>query len=175
MDIASVFNIAAKDYDATRKKYISCFDDLYGVALDCVPYRKNDYFKVLDLGAGTGLFSAIVRNSFPSCEMTLTDISNEMLEKAKERFSNHERINFIQHDYINEQIHGKFDVVISALSLHHSTQKELSSIFGKLFLCLNAGGIFINADQILGRNPEIETAYEEAWLNQAKSNGCTEL
>ena len=34
MNIAEVFNSAAKDYDATRKKYIACFDDFYCVAMD---------------------------------------------------------------------------------------------------------------------------------------------
>jgi tRNA (cmo5U34)-methyltransferase len=171
--IASVFNVAAKDYDATRKKYITCFDDFYGVAIEQIPFSKSDTFKVLDLGAGTGLFSSLVKELFPNCEITLTDISDEMLDKARIRFKGHENIHFIQNDYINEPIPDEYDIVISALSLHHSTSNELKSIFGKLFICLKSGGIFINADQILGRTPEIEKVYEASWLEQAKAKNCT--
>jgi len=174
LSIARVFDVAADDYDATRKKYISCFDDFYGVAIQQIPYAKLDSFKLLDLGAGTGLFSALVKSAFPECQITLTDISADMLEKAKERFFGVEGFSFIEHDYINEEILGKFDVVVSGLSLHHSTESELASVFGKVYSCLKKGGTFINADQILGRTPEIEKKYEEAWLKQAKLKGCTE-
>ena len=53
MDIAKIYNVAAEDYDATRRKYISCFDDFYGVAISQIPYERDDHFRVLDLGAGT--------------------------------------------------------------------------------------------------------------------------
>ena len=174
MKISKVFDVAAKDYDATRKKYITCFNDFYGVAIEQIPFSNGDEFTVLDLGAGTGLMSALVREMFQNCEITLTDISGEMLDKAKERFSGYDKVNFIQHDYINEVIPGKYDVVISALSLHHSTEEELNSTFDKIFSCLNSDGVFINADQILGGTPELEKAYEIAWLKQAKAMDCTE-
>lgn len=173
MSIASVFDVAAQDYDATRKKYITCFDDFYGVAIAQIPFSEDDDFKVLDLGAGTGLFSALIKGVFPNCEVTLTDISSEMLLKAKERFAGNSDVNYIQNDYINETIPGEYDVVISGLSLHHSTQSELQSIFKKLYSCLKTNGVFINADQILGRTSDIEKAYEVAWLKQAKEKKCT--
>ncbi len=174
MNIATVFDIAAKDYDATRKKYISCFDDFYGIAIEQIPYKTEDSFKVLDLGTGTGLLSSLIKNVFPSSEITLTDISGEMLEKAKQRFKNTDSVSFIQNDYINENIPGSYDVIISALSLHHSTEKELLSVLIKLSSALKSGGTFINADQILGETPEIEKTYEETWLSQAIASGCTE-
>ncbi len=173
MNIAGVFDVAASDYDITRKKYISCFDDFYGVAVEQIPHKKSDSFSILDLGAGTGLFSALVKEVFPACKLTLTDISTEMLKKAKERFHGLENIDFVVHDYINEEFSGEYDVAISALSLHHSTHQELDSVFNKIYSCLKANGIFINADQILGRTAEIEKIYEKSWLEQAKSNGCT--
>ena len=78
------------------------------------------------------------------------------------------------HDYIHDPLPGKYDVVVSALSLHHAAQDELETVFGKIHSSLQVGGIFINADQILGRTQEIEAAYEQAWLRQAVELGCTE-
>jgi trans-aconitate methyltransferase len=40
---------------------------------------------VLDLGAGTGLFSALIAYSFPGARITLLDVSDEMLARARER------------------------------------------------------------------------------------------
>lgn len=173
MDIASIFDAAARDYDATRRKYISCFDDFYGVAVEQIPYQKHGSFRILDLGAGTGLFSALIKNAFPNADLTLTDVSEEMLSMAKKRFSSDEITHYATHDYIAEEIHGNFDVVVSALSLHHSTESDLGGVFGKIFKCLNVGGVFINADQILGRTRDIEAKYEKSWLEQAISKGCT--
>lgn len=174
MSIAKVFDNAANGYDATRRKYIACYDDFYGTAIEQIPYATSDAFTVLDLGAGTGLLASLVKNAFPASRITLADISGEMLEKAKERFKNTNSMTFIQADYVNEDIPGNYDVVVSALSLHHSTESELSSVFNQIYSVLNSGGVFINADQILGRTPEIETIYEKAWLAQAMANGCTE-
>lgn len=173
MNIASVFGSAARDYDATRKKYISCFDDFYGVAVALIPYPADAHFKLLDLGAGTGLFSSLVKAVFPNCTITVTDISTEMLDQARQRFAGDPSVNYLQHDYINEPLTGEYDVIISGLSLHHSTQTELQSVFNKLYSCLKNNGVFINADQILGRTPEIEKAYEAAWLRQARDKMCT--
>ena len=60
MSIKKGFDKVAKDYDLDRKKLIPCFDDLYGTAIKIVPYSKTDTIKVLDLGAGTGLFAGLV-------------------------------------------------------------------------------------------------------------------
>lgn len=174
MDIATVFDVAASDYDATRKKYISCFDDFYGVAIEQIPFQAADSFKILDLGAGTGLCSALIKNIFPHCHITLTDISSNMLEKAKQRFNGIANVHFLEHDYHEQVIPGNYDVVISALSLHHSSQTELGEVFKKIYSALKRGGLFINADQILGRTADIEKEYEKAWLTQAKVKQCTE-
>ena len=174
MNIAEIFNITARDYDATRRKYIACFDDFYGMALDRIPYRKDDHFRVLDLGAGTGLFSAFIKEAYPVCDLTLTDISSGMLAQARERFHGQENVRCVKHDYVQEAIPGRYDVVVSALSLHHAAQEELAAVFGKIYTCLTAGGIFINADQILGPTVEIEAAYARAWLRQAVEQGCSQ-
>ena len=66
LDIKQAFDMGAKDYDSARKQLIPCFDDFYGTALDLIPFSKTDKLKVLDLGAGTGLFTLLASQRLPN-------------------------------------------------------------------------------------------------------------
>jgi len=174
MGIKKVFDKIAKDYDGTRKILIPCFDDFYGVALDIIPFNPKSNIKVLDLGAGTGLFSSFVTNLYPNAEFTFFDISDKMLEMARKRFSEaNVKVKYVIKDYIKEPFDENFDLIISALSIHHLTGGEKEKLFRKLYLCLNNNGIFINADQVLGETPYIDGIYKSVWLQQIKNNGVT--
>ena len=174
MDIKALFDTAAQDYDRTRPQYIPCFDEFYNTALELIPHGRHAHIKVLGLGAGTGLLSGLVAAAFPNAAITLADISAEMLSKAKERFAENPMIEYRVLDFVDEPLIGTFDVIISALALHHTPQDKLKTVFQKIFGALQAGGYFINADQTLGTTPENEEKYAQAWLNGVKAKGCTD-
>jgi tRNA (cmo5U34)-methyltransferase len=51
------FNRDAAGYDAMRRRLIPCFDDFYGTALTLIgDWKPQKALRVLDVGAGTGLF-----------------------------------------------------------------------------------------------------------------------
>ncbi|MFW8602470.1 class I SAM-dependent methyltransferase, partial [Desulfobacterota bacterium M19] len=77
-------------------------------------------------------------------------------------------------NYSNYELPGSFDIIISALSIHHLTREEKKSLFKNIFTHLNYGGIFINADQVQGETVEIESKYREVWLKQVQENGLGE-
>ena len=68
MTVKALFDAGAAKYDGNRRKIIYCFDDFYGTLLDLIPFARNDRFSFLDLGAGTGLVSALIRQRFPLTE-----------------------------------------------------------------------------------------------------------
>lgn len=175
MSIKQAFDNGAKNYDLARKQLIPCFDDFYGTALEIITFQPTTSIKVLDLGAGTGLFSSLVAQLFPNAEFTLYDISYKMLEEAENRFSNIDvKVNYAVKDYSNEPIDGTFDLIISALSIHHLTDSEKETLFQNLFVSLNNNGLFINADQVLGETPFIEKIYRSSWLKQVKEKEVTD-
>jgi tRNA (cmo5U34)-methyltransferase len=97
-----------------------------------------------------------------------------MLGKARERFAGmEERLEFIAGDYA-DRIEGQFDVVISALSIHHLSDADKIKLFNNIYKALPDGGRFINADQILGPTPDIEQVYHETWLRQVRDLGVSE-
>jgi tRNA (cmo5U34)-methyltransferase len=170
--VKELFDKVANDYDRQRRKLIPCFDDFYGVALSLVetPRTSPD---ILDLGAGTGLFSSMVLQKYPNARMTLVDISEKMLEKARERFHRSGRIRYVVGDYANLEFSQSYDAVISSLSIHHLTHEAKKQLFANVYRILNDEGIFVNADQVKGNSPEIDHYFRRRWLDYIHAGGLT--
>lgn len=172
--VKTAFDEGAQTYDRARRQLIPCFDDFYSTALALIPHQPTANFRVLDLGAGTGLLSFLVAKKFPKARITLMDISQEMLTKARERFAGmEERLEFVAGDYA-DGFTGQFEVIISALSIHHLTDARKIKLFKNIYDALPDGGMFINAEQILGPTPHIEQVYQETWLRQARDLGVSD-
>jgi len=163
MDIRKAFNLAADQYDKYRRNVIPCFDDFYGCFISLIPFKKDDDIRVLDLGAGTGLVTAILMAAFPKIKATLVDISEEMLTKAKARFANKPGINFEVIDYAKCQLPNDFELVVSAMSIHHLEDSDKKLLFKKILKVLTPGGMFINAEIVKGATEETEKIYRDVW------------
>lgn len=168
MDIRKAFNLAADQYDKYRRNVIPCFDDFYGCFISLIPFKKDDDIRILDLGAGTGLVTAILMAAFPNIKATLVDISEEMLTKAKERFANNPGINFEVIDYAKCQLPNDFELVVSAMSIHHLEDFDKRLIFKKILNVLTPGGMFINAEIVKGATEETEKIYRDVWIKHLK-------
>lgn len=174
MDVKTIFDGAAADYDRLRRQLVPGFDNFYGAVLERIPYERDAAIRVLDLGAGTGLLTALVAAAFPNATFTLADISSEMLGKARERFTGKANFHYQIVDLEHEPLTGEYEVAVSALALHHLPHLQLADVFRKVYAVIVPGGAFINADQTLGTTPENERLYGERWISDVRANGCTE-
>jgi tRNA (cmo5U34)-methyltransferase len=178
VNVKDVFDATARTYDRARRQLVPCFDDFYRTALELVPFGPDAAFTALDLGAGTGLLSSFVAGAFPRAEITLVDISEEMLAQARERLAAEAaRVRFIIMDFATSIPAGGYDLVISALAIHHLGDAEKRGLFRNICGVLRPGGAFINADQVLGPSATAERRYHETWLRQARERdvGATDL
>jgi tRNA (cmo5U34)-methyltransferase len=156
------FNEISEKYDQQRPKFIHCFNDFYTICLPVlgrIPSAK----RVLDIGAGTGLFSQFVYQYREDLHFTLIDISRDMLSVAKERFAHLPNFEFKELDFSFEPIVEKYDVIISALAIHHLTHEQKAELYQRIFDALNPEGIFINADQVEGRSIWYDKFYKYRW------------
>jgi len=181
-DIEALFDGAASEYDRSRRRLVPGFEDLYDAAVEAIPYGSEEEIRVLDLGAGTGLLSAMIARKFPRSQITLVDISIEMLRVARRRFADSPgRFEHRVMDYARTPLPSAvpgakigYDLVVSALSIHHLTDGDKEELFGRIHRSLPFGGVFINADQRLGDTPDEEAAYQSWWLGRVHEVGVGE-
>ena len=154
------FDEAAPGYDRGCRRLVPDVDGFYGAVVEGLPFGRDEELRVLDLGAGTGLLSATVAEKFTAARITLVDLSVEMLRVARRRFADEPgRFEFRVMDYAREPLPGGpcgFDLVVSALSIHHLTHGDKRKTFEKAHASLASGGRFVNADQVQGETPEAE-------------------
>jgi len=170
--VQHAFDLAAEDYDRTRRRLVPGFDDFYRAAIDLIQFPRESSLKVLDLGAGTGLMAAFIAYSFPNARITMVDISNEMLERARARFElAGPRFRFEVSDYGVDRIQEKYDAIVSALSIHHLSDEQKRSLFRRIHGALNADGVFVNAEQFRCATPERHKFHHERWLTRVRELG----
>lgn len=152
MDVKEQFAKISAQYDSQRRNLIPDFDGFYGAAADALELPANA--RIADLGAGTGILAEFIARKFPDAEIELVDISDKMLDIAKKRFAGNPRASFVLSDFASWKPRGKYAAVVSALAIHHIEDFEKKSLFKKIFDALDDGGVFVNAEQILGATPK---------------------
>jgi len=173
---SKLFNRDAEGYDDLRRRLIPCFDDFYGTALKLIEdWQTVDGIEVLDLGAGTGLFSAMVSARCSVGRLCLLDGAAGMLEQARSRFPAGDRIEYRVDDMAEANLGDEqWNLVISALAIHHLPDEKKCDLYRRIRRALKPGGLFVNAEQVAGPNPTADDRYSRLWLEQIQELGVTE-
>jgi tRNA (cmo5U34)-methyltransferase len=149
--------------------------DLFGTAIELLPFEPGAPIDVLDLGAGTGLFSKHVLGKYPKANFVLYDLAEKMLGVARKRFDkNAQQFQYIVGDFRKIQGAQEYDLIISSLSIHHLEDEEKRKLFGRIYTLLRKCGIFLNVDQIRGETDYLRELYWNHWLTQARRAGFSE-
>src|SRR6202012_726184 len=169
-EVKEKFGSVSKKYDSQRRYLIPCFDDFYHTCLPLIKSVPNAKL-VLDIGAGTGLFSQYVYEKNPHLHFTLADISSPMLSVAKERFKDVDNFDFIELDFSKDKIPGKYDIIISGLAIHHLEDADKLQLYINIHNALNEDGLFINADQVSGRSILFDSLFKYEWRETVSHSG----
>jgi tRNA threonylcarbamoyl adenosine modification protein (Sua5/YciO/YrdC/YwlC family) len=104
--------------------------------------------RVLDLGTGTGETAARLLDRHPDASLVGVDESAEMLEAARVRLPE-DRVSLIVSRLQEPLPAGPFDLVASALAIHHLEPAGKQSLFHRVRDVLSPGGRFVLADVVV--------------------------
>jgi tRNA (cmo5U34)-methyltransferase len=105
---------------------------------------------MLELGIGTGETARRVRAVHPRARLTAIDSSPEMLDRARSDFPEADLRVARLEDALPE---GPFDLVYSALVVHHLDGVGKRELFRRVAAALRTGGVFVFADVVVPEDP----------------------
>ncbi len=102
--------------------------------------------RVLELGTGSGETALRVRELHPEAEWVGIDASEAMLARARERLPDADlRLQRLE----DELPAGPFDLVVSALAVHHLDGAGKRDLFARVAHVLRPGGLFVLGDVVV--------------------------
>jgi tRNA (cmo5U34)-methyltransferase len=115
---------------------------------------------VLDVGCGAGNYTLKLLQRLPGMDVTLVDLSEPMLVRARERVSAATvgRIETHQADIRELALPEEtYDVILAAAVLHHlRTDEEWRAVFAKFHRSLRAGGSLWISDLVSHDDPRVQ-------------------
>ena len=115
---------------------------------------------VLDVGCGAGNYTLKLLEHVPNLDATLIDLSQPMLDRAKERVSRATtgRITTIRCDIREVELpDGEYDIVLAAAVLHHlRTDQEWRDVFAAFHRTLRPGGSMWVFDLVKSSIPAVQ-------------------
>ena len=154
----------AETYDKMARCLIPKYDFLQDETLNLIQFGGIKNPKIIDLGAGSGIFIEKVLTRHPNAKCYYVDFSEDFLKLAKKRLMRFGKqveyiISPIEDDW-EEKIEQKekINAIFSMSAVHHLESSEKKRLYKRCFEMLNDSGWFFNID-------EMKTIYKDAHLN----------
>jgi tRNA (cmo5U34)-methyltransferase len=128
---------------------------------------------VLDLGCGSGETARRVLAAHPDAELTGIDASEDMLAAAARALARH-RVRLERQRLQDPLPTGPFDLVVSALAVHHLPGEQKADLFRRVAKVLSPGGWFVLADLVVPER-EQDAFTEIDWVEDMPSSAAEQL
>ncbi len=112
--------------------------------------------RILELGTGTGETASRLLGRHPDAELVGVDESGAMLDAARGRLADRQ-VSLVVTRLQDRLPEGPFDLVASALCVHHLLADEKQDLFRRVFDVLDPGGRFVLADVVIPVTPDQAT------------------
>jgi tRNA threonylcarbamoyl adenosine modification protein (Sua5/YciO/YrdC/YwlC family) len=138
-------------YAETVRAEIPSYDQFQQLVV-LAAYAEWHSGRVLELGTGTGETAQRLLERLEDAEIVSVDESAEMLAAAASALPA-ERVRLVQGRLQDPLPEGPFDLVVSALAIHHLDDHEKPNLFARVRAALRPGGRFVLADVIMPDDP----------------------
>ncbi len=158
------FEEEALDFDNIILKLVPSYPQMIDALVSAIPFKDSEKIDIIDLGCGTGYVSMAIKERFPNSNLTCLDFAENMIAQAKVRLKKYKNVTFYLKDIRKFEFEKSYDAVISSLALHHlETKTDKINFYKKIFRSLKTGGVFYNADIILGSSDFLNNLYIDKW------------
>lgn len=164
------FSKSAATYDKYAVIQRSCAEMLLSLCPAMPPER------VLEVGCGTGFYTALLEKKYHGSSITAVDISGAMIEVARGSFFG-ENVEFVEADAETADLGGTFDLITSNASLHWFDDPGLAfgrfagmlSVKGELLFSMYGSGTFAELNDVLsGRLGKRKWLYASGFMDKEK-------
>lgn len=136
------------------------------IAIEVLPFQPGAALTALDLGAGTGHFTAMFLQAYPRSKVVAVDGAEAMLDLAKARLGDRAAsVEFVTGEFrdLRSLVRARdgYDVAYSSYALHHLDPPEKTSLIRDVLTLLRPGGWFVNADIIVADASEVEARFQQ--------------
>jgi tRNA (cmo5U34)-methyltransferase len=167
-----MFDAEAANY--SRRRLLPCYDAFYRTAVRALELAEpGPMTTVLDLGTGTGALAARVAEAYPDASFTLLDGAPAMVTKAVESLGPRSAAGVVQ-DFADPLPAGPFDAIVSSLAIHHLDDAGKASLYSRAHDALRPGGVFVNAEQVLGTTPAVDALLWRWHEREARALGASD-
>lgn len=170
--LGAFFGSISGEYDVSIFRGCPPYLEMLEALIQYVFLKSEAPLNILELGCGTGNLSRILVEQFPQGELTVVDLSEEMLAQTKSKLQKLGRsVHTVANGFMEVTFpENHFDLVVSSLALHHVLDEDKPALYGQIFKWLKPGGKFRCADQCLALPAEqahvLNFQRWEAWATQ---------
>jgi tRNA (cmo5U34)-methyltransferase len=158
------FEEEAREFDRIIVTLIPDYPRMVEALVAAIPFDSSLPLRVIDLGCGTGTVAERVLDSFPNAQVTCLDLAENMIAMARAKLGHHPHVHYVVDNFNRFDFDRNFDVVVSSLALHHLvTNDDKRQFYRRIYESLRSGGIFYNADVVLGSSDFLQSLYMQQW------------
>ncbi|MDJ0533233.1 MAG: class I SAM-dependent methyltransferase [Xenococcaceae cyanobacterium MO_207.B15] len=147
------------------RRLIPYYEQMLDALVAALPFERFQSIRVVDLGCGTGTIARRIKDIYPQAQITCVDIAEKMLLLAQAKLSDVDNdVRYQLANFEDYQFDTTYDVAVSSLALHHLvSDNDKIKFYHQIYDCLTPGGVFYNADLILGSSSHLQECYMEKW------------
>jgi tRNA (cmo5U34)-methyltransferase len=145
------FHWDPETYRSLMRREVPAYDELQDAVAGAT--EKLSARRILDLGTGTGETAGRVLAVHDGAFLVGLDESDEMLTMARQTLPA-ARVELLVRRLQDPLPPGSFDVVVSALAIHHLDADGKADLFGRVHTVLSEGGRFVMGDVVVPDNPD---------------------
>ena len=166
------FDEHAAEYDDSIYWKAPGYEEMHRVMLSLIPLPRESEANILELGVGTGTSTKQILERFPNIRLHGYDVSGNMLKQARAKLAPFKsRVKLYQQDFGQRLEEGRYQVIISAIAIHHVPQAKRFPLFQRLYQMLTPGGCLILSDVFSLSTQALMDRYDEIYRRELEAQG----